>query len=77
MCIRKERLGKLENNFKGPYVIDTVLPNYRYLIKDPENFQHGIRPFSGIFDSSNLKKWMSLNNSDKFDENEMSNKEIK
>lgn len=47
---------KLSPKFKGPYIVKVLLLNFRYFRTDPENFQLGRNPFSGIFESSNIKK---------------------
>ncbi|KAB0794978.1 hypothetical protein PPYR_11817 [Photinus pyralis] len=46
---------------KSPYVVQKILPNDRYLIKDIEGFQVTRIPFEGIFDPSRLKHWMHNN----------------
>lgn len=56
--------NKLSPKFKGPYIVKEELPNFRYLVADPENFQLGRNPFSGVFEASNMKKWLSLSNSE-------------
>ncbi|GJQ88003.1 hypothetical protein Trydic_g12929 [Trypoxylus dichotomus] len=47
---------KLIPKFKGPYVVK-VLPNDRYEIGDPPDFQNTQIPFDGDIDSNNTKTW--------------------
>lgn len=60
-----------------------MLTNFRYLIADPGNFQLGRNPFSGVFEESNVKKWLSLSNFENenkysdFDEDEITEIEKK
>lgn len=51
---------KLLPKYKGPYVVDTVLDNDRYIIKDIEGFQISQRPFSGVFSPDRMKPWIKL-----------------
>ncbi|GJQ88177.1 hypothetical protein Trydic_g13175 [Trypoxylus dichotomus] len=48
---------KLIPKFKGPYVVKKVLPNDRYAIGDPPDFQNTQIPFDGVVDSNNMKAW--------------------
>lgn len=48
---------KLIPKYKGPYIINKVLPNDRYVVKDIEGFQVTQIPFEGIFDTSRIRKW--------------------
>jgi len=43
---------------KGPYVIDKVLRNDRYLIKDVEGFKLSRCPFKDVWSSQNIKHWI-------------------
>lgn len=51
---------KLSPKFKGPYQVKKVLPNNRYLLTDIEGFQLTQLPFEGVFDSSNMKHWLTF-----------------
>jgi hypothetical protein len=50
---------KLIPKFRGPYVVEKVFPNDRYLLKDIPGFQHTQIPFTGIYDSSRMRQWLS------------------
>ncbi|KAK9739907.1 Integrase zinc binding domain [Popillia japonica] len=49
---------KLLPKYRGPYKIDKVLGNDRYLISDIEGFQLTRIPFSGIYESSRMRPWL-------------------
>lgn len=48
---------KLVPKFKGPYEIDRVLRNDRYIIKDVEGFQLSRTPYQGTWEASNMRPW--------------------
>jgi len=48
---------KLVPKFKGPYQIDRVLRNDRYIIKDVEGFQLSQTPYRGTWEASNIRPW--------------------
>lgn len=50
---------KLEPKFRGPYVVDAVLPHDRYVVSDVEGCQITQIPYRGILDASKLRKWVS------------------
>lgn len=50
---------KLIPKYWGPYAIKKVLPNDRYLVVDPEGYQHTQIPFEGVFDVNRLKPWLN------------------
>lgn len=43
--------------FKGPYQVDRVLRNDRYVIKDIEGFQLSQTPYHGTWEASNMRPW--------------------
>lgn len=49
---------KLLPKYKGPYVIDSILDNDRYIIKHIEGFQINQKPFSGVFSPDRMKPWI-------------------
>lgn len=49
---------KLIPKYKGPYRIDKILPNDRFVIKDIDGFQVTQMPFDGVLDSSRIKPWL-------------------
>lgn len=42
----------------GPYVIEKILKNDRFLIKDVEGFQLARNPYQGVWSSQNIKHWI-------------------
>lgn len=52
---------KIAPKFKGPYRVDKVLPNDRYLIRDVEGFQLSQIPYEGIWEVANMKPWLNHN----------------
>lgn len=50
---------KLIPKYRGPYVIKKVLLGDRYLLTDPEGFQHTQILFEGVYDASRLKPWLN------------------
>lgn len=50
---------KLIPKYRGPYIIDKVLGNDRFLIKDVDGFQITNKPFEGIYDVTRIKPFMS------------------
>lgn len=49
---------KLIPKHKGPYEIEKVLKNDRFLIKDVEGFQLARNPYQGVWSSQNIKHWI-------------------
>lgn len=49
---------KLLPKYKGPYKVDKILGNDRYLISDIEGFQLTRIPFTGIYESSRMRRWL-------------------
>jgi len=49
---------KLIPRFKGPYQVDRVLRNDRYVIKDTEGFQLTQTPYKGMWEASNMRPWI-------------------
>jgi len=39
---------KLIPKFKGPYIIEKVLPNDRFIVKDIDGFQHTQVPYEEV-----------------------------
>ena len=50
---------KLLPQFKGPYVISKELKNNRYIIADIDGFQHTNKPYQGVWESCNMRPWIS------------------
>lgn len=48
---------KLLPKFKGPYEIEKVLPNDRYILKDVDGYQVTQVPYHGTADSSHMRLW--------------------
>ncbi|KAK9728531.1 Integrase zinc binding domain [Popillia japonica] len=48
---------KLIPKFRGPFVITAVLPNDRYVVEDPPDFQNTQRPFKATVDAHSIKVW--------------------
>lgn len=48
---------KLIPRFKGPYEVKKVLRNDRYVLEDVENFQLTQKPYSGTWESCNMRPW--------------------
>lgn len=51
---------KLNPKYRGPYQIEKVLPNDRYVVSDIENCQITQVPYHGILEASRIKKWIRL-----------------
>lgn len=49
---------KLLPKYKGPYVIEKVLPHDRYVVQDIENCQITQLPYNGVIEASRMKKWI-------------------
>lgn len=49
---------KLLPKFKGPYVVDRVLPHDRYIVRDIEGYQVTQIPYVGTIDASHMKPWL-------------------
>lgn len=50
----------LKPNYKGPYVIDKVLNNNRYVVKDIPGFNITTRPCNAILSPDKLKPWIKI-----------------
>nr|XP_015833859.1 PREDICTED: uncharacterized protein LOC107397616 [Tribolium castaneum] len=50
---------KLIPKFRGPYMVSEIYSNDRYLLKDIPGFQHTQVPFSGVYDTSRMRPWLS------------------
>lgn len=48
---------KLVNKFKGPYRIDKVLPNDRYVVKDIDGCQVSQIPYDGVIEARHIRLW--------------------
>lgn len=48
---------KLIPKYKGPYIIEKVLPNDRYVVTDIIGFQNTQIPYDGVLDASRLKPY--------------------
>lgn len=51
--------SKLAPLFKGPYEVERVLRNDRYVIKDIDGFQNTRLPYKGTWAATNMRPWMS------------------
>lgn len=49
---------KLIPQFKGPYIVKTVLRNNRYLISDIEGFQNTQKKYQGVWEPKNMRLWV-------------------
>ncbi|XP_018374423.1 PREDICTED: uncharacterized protein LOC108768481 [Trachymyrmex cornetzi] len=49
---------KLKSDFKGPYMIDKVLPHNRYVVKDIPGFNITPRPYDSIVSPDKLRPWI-------------------
>ena len=47
---------KLIPKFKGPYKVTKVLRNNRYVLEDPDNYQHKQIPYKGVWEAKNIKR---------------------
>lgn len=52
---------KLIPAFKGPYRVEKTLRNNRYLIADVDGFQNTRKPYRGVWESANMRPWLSTN----------------
>ena len=50
---------KLDQKYRGPYVIEKVLSHDRYLVRDVDGCQITQMPYNGILEANKLKKWSS------------------
>lgn len=48
---------KLKSRFKGPYQVDRVLRNDRYVLRDAEGHQLSRIPYHGTGEASNMRSW--------------------
>jgi hypothetical protein len=48
---------KMISRFKGPYQVDRVLRNDRYVIKDIEGSQLSQTPYRGTWEAANMRSW--------------------
>lgn len=48
---------KMIPKFKGPYQVDRILRNDRYVIKDVEGFQLSQTSYQGTWEASNMRPW--------------------
>lgn len=53
---------KLIPKFKGPYKIEKVLPNDRYVIVDVDGFQLTNKPFKSVFEANKIKLYVGNEN---------------
>lgn len=49
---------KLIPRFKGPYQVERVLRNNRYVLKDVEGFQLTQTPYRGTWEAANMRQWI-------------------
>ena len=52
--ISRKRIPK----HKGPYVVEKVLNNDRFLLKDIEGFQVSRNPYQGVWSAQNMRPWI-------------------
>ncbi|KAL0104006.1 hypothetical protein PUN28_016996 [Cardiocondyla obscurior] len=53
---------KLIPRYKGPYQVDRVLRNDRYVLKDVEGFQLTQIPYKGTWEAANMRPWIPSQN---------------
>jgi len=51
---------KLEPRYKGPFTINKVLPNDRYLVEDIPHAQRKQRHYKSVYSSDKMKRWFEL-----------------
>ncbi|XP_070854026.1 uncharacterized protein [Drosophila suzukii] len=51
---------KLEPRYKGPFIINKVLPNDRYLVEDIPHAQRKQRHYKSVYSSDKMKRWCEL-----------------
>lgn len=49
---------KLLPKYRGPYRVEQVFPNDRYLVKDVDNWQVTQRPYEGIHAPAQMRPWL-------------------
>lgn len=49
--------AKMIPKFKGPYQVERVLQNDRYVLKDVDGFQLSQTPYYGSWEASNMRPW--------------------
>lgn len=49
--------GKLIPQYKGPYMVDKILQNDRYVVKDIEGFQLTRTPYQGTWEAAHMRPW--------------------
>lgn len=49
---------KLNEKYRGPYVVHKQLPNDRYVIRDIENCQITQLPYDGVIEACRMRKWV-------------------
>jgi len=50
--------SKIKPHYKGPYIIDKVLGNNRYVVCDIPGFNVTSRPLNTVLSSDQIKKWI-------------------
>lgn len=58
IVLKTGEMHKLAPKFKGPYKIEKVLPNNRYVVTDIDGFQISNIPFNSVCSPQNMRKWM-------------------
>jgi len=43
--------------FKGPYQVERVLRNNRYIVRDIDGFQLTQAPYRGTWEAANIRPW--------------------
>ncbi|BFF91641.1 uncharacterized protein DMAD_09873 [Drosophila madeirensis] len=51
---------KLEPRYKGPFIVNKVLPNDRYLVEDIPYAQRKQRHYKSVYSSDRMKRWCEL-----------------
>lgn len=49
---------KLNERYRGPYVVHKVLSNDRYVVRDVDNCQVTRIPYDGVLEARNMRKWI-------------------
>jgi len=53
---------KMIPRFKGPYQVERVLRNNRYIVKDIDGFQLTQTPYRGTWEAANIRPWKLRSN---------------
>ncbi|KYN05598.1 hypothetical protein ALC62_03469 [Cyphomyrmex costatus] len=56
--IKPGECAKFKAEYKGPYLIDKILSNNRYVVKDVPGFNISSKPYNSILSPDRLKRWV-------------------